>query len=106
MKAPDGNDMRDSRLSAQLTFLRGAIGVSAALAVGLIGWITWQAIRHPDIQAALAGNVAPLWIPLIIFVAVCMGFLLAMLMKAYSRVANGEDLFAKRHRRRRGDSRA
>ena len=84
---------------SQLTVLRTAMGVLLLLGGGLVLWLAEQARRHPEIQAAQADATAPLWIPMMLFVAVCVGALVVILYRASRRVSAGEDLFAQRHRR-------
>ncbi|WP_022834948.1 hypothetical protein [Salisaeta longa] len=83
--------------------LKGGAVVFVLMGLVIGGWLARQAWAHPEIQASQFGYEAPLWIPALVFVVGATGAGSALLWHASTRVANGEDLFAQRHRRRASD---
>lgn len=76
----------------------------AALGFGLLGlsmalWLIDKAVRYPTILACQGSAEAPLWIPMLAFVLLCIGASILLFLRAARRVARGEDLYAQRHRR-------
>ena len=85
--------------------LKSAAALALVLGLGLIVWLTDKAIRYPEIQArqfGRFGEAAPLWLPLIGFVGFFLISVVVIFWRAARRVEAGEDLFARRHRRRPG----
>ena len=72
------------------------------LGIAITAWLVDKAIRYPGIHASQFGYSAPLWIPASIFVVLCTAAGTYVLLRAARRVDEGDDLFAKRHRRRPG----
>jgi type VI protein secretion system component VasK len=73
----------------------------------LVVWLGWNAVYHPEIQARQFGRFgppAPLWLPMLVFVAGSMAGMAFIFWRAARRVAAGEDLFGNRFRRRPGSS--
>ena len=85
------------------TLLRGAATGIIVAGLGVAAWLADKALRHPEIRARQFGYDAPLWIPFALFVLVCVGLVAGLFVRAARRVEAGEDLFEKRHRRRRGE---
>ena len=83
--------------------LKGAAATIVVAGLGVAAWLVDKALRHPEIRAQQFGYDAPLWIPFALFVLVCVGFVAYLFVRAARRVEAGEDLFAQRHRRRRGE---
>ncbi len=82
---------------------------AAALLLGLAGggfmiWLIDKALRHPAVQAAQGSAAAPWWAPFTLFTAAAVGLMIYLFLRAARRVEAGEDLFARRHRRRPADS--
>lgn len=86
--------------AALVRFLRLAVAFVLVLGATLVAWLVSQALLHPEIQARQLGSVAPLWIPMALFVAGFTALAAMVFRRAAQRVAAGEDLFAQRHRRR------
>jgi hypothetical protein len=79
--------------------------VSLIFGLALVVWLSWNAVFHPEIQARQFGRFgapAPLWLPMILFVAGSMTGISVIFWRAARRVAAGEDLFGNRFRRRPG----
>lgn len=88
--------------------LKGAAALTFVSGSTLVVWLIDKAIRYPDVRARQFGRFgpeAPLWIPLIVFVAVFLGAVTYIFWRAAQRLEAGEDLFAQRHRRRPGGER-
>ncbi|BBM69889.1 ABC transporter permease [Rhodothermus marinus] len=79
--------------------LRGAALVFGVLGLSIALWLADKAVRYPHILARQGSAEAPLWIPMLVFVLVCMGASIFLFLRAAARVARGEDLYARRHRR-------
>lgn len=90
---------RSRLLKAGLTF--------AALVGGvLVVWLLDKAIRFPEIQArqfGRFGDQVPLWIPFLLFVVASFAGICYIIWRAKQRVDDGEDLYARRHRKRPGE---
>ena len=80
-----------------LLYTAAATTVGAALF--FLGWMINRALTYPGIQASQFGYEAPLWIPFGLFVTGCAIFMAYLFVRAGKRVEQGEDLFAKRHRK-------
>ena len=92
-----------SKTSPPSALLKGAAAVIVVAGLGVAAWLVDKALRHPEIRARQFGYDAPLWIPFALFVLVCVGLVAYLFVRAARRVEAGEDLFAQRHRRRRGE---
>ncbi len=79
--------------------LRGAALLFGLLGLSMVLWLADKAVRYPHILARQGSAEAPLWIPMLVFVLLCMGASIFLLLRAAGRVARGEDLYARRHRR-------
>lgn len=81
--------------------LRAAVLSGAAL-LGLTGWLVYEALRHPGVQARQFGKfgpAVPLWLPFIGFVAIGLALITYVFVRAYRRLRAGEDLYEQRQRR-------
>jgi hypothetical protein len=95
----------DSPRSSAARILRaGALGF-LLIGGGISAWLVVQWIKHPGIRASQFGFEAPLWPAALAFVLVATAAGVTLLWRASSRVTRGEDLFARRHRRRPSDDR-
>ncbi|HET6566919.1 MAG TPA: ABC transporter permease [Rhodothermales bacterium] len=80
--------------------LKGAAAVIGLVGLSIAVWLADKAIHHPEIHASQLGHMAPLWIPMMVFVAGCTGVIVLLFLRTARRVEAGDDLFARRHRRR------
>lgn len=69
----------------------------------IVAWLVDKAVRYPEVQASQLGSVAPFWVPFAVFVACGAALIAGLFWRAARRVEDGENLFAKRHRRRPSD---
>lgn len=93
--------MSDSRNGSRpAALLRGGAAAFALLGAAIIVWLLDKALRYPEMQASQFGYSAPLWIPAILFIAGGTAAGALLFLRAARRVDRGNDLFAKRHRRR------
>ena len=83
--------------------LKGAAVLAVGVGLLLVAWLVDKAVRYPQVKASQFDAVAPLWVPFAVFVALCVALIAGLFWRAARRVENGEDLFAQRHRRRRGE---
>jgi hypothetical protein len=79
--------------------LRGAALIYALIGGGMAAWGLDKWIRYPEARASQFGFEAPLWPAFTLFVLVATAVGVRLLWIASGRVADGEDLFAQRHRR-------
>jgi len=91
----------DSRTHARL--LKGAAVGVVTLGLLIVAWLVDKAVRYPEVQASQLGSVAPFWVPFAVFVACGAALIAGLFWRAARRVEDGENLFAKRHRRRLSD---
>ena len=85
--------------------LKGAAALTFVSGSALVVWLIDKAVRYPDVRARQFGRFgpeAPLWIPLIVFIAIFLSAVTYIFWRAARRLEAGEDLFAQRHRRRPG----
>ncbi len=83
--------------------LRGALAAALLFAATTAGWLVVQALLHPDTRArqfGKYGEAVPLWLPLILFVLFGLCAVAYIFFRATRRVEGGEDLYARRFRRR------
>lgn len=97
------DESKPSRFETPARLLKGTVGGLVVLGALLVAWIIDKALRHPEIRASQLGAMAPLWMPFAIFVTAGMALIARLFWRAARRVEAGEDLFAKRHRRRPGE---
>lgn len=95
-------DKDDSGLTPA-RLLKGGALTFALLGGGMAVWGLDKWIRYPELQASQFGLEAPLWPAFVGFVVLATTAVVGLLWRAAGRVAEGEDLFAQRHRRRRSD---
>jgi len=79
-----------------LSLLGAAASAAAVAVVVVVGWLWVQAIAHPETQArqfGKYGDAVPLWIPLILFIALSLGVIVYIFIRAYLRTRKGEDLY-------------
>lgn len=93
-----------SRLSPA-RLLKGAAVLFAVLGLSFLVWVTDKWFKYPEMQASQFGFEAPLWPALGAFVLLAIAAVGVLFWQAARRVESGEDLYAQRHRRRRGDQR-
>ena len=74
--------------------------LSGLIGLAIVTWLVDKAVRFPFIHARQFGAEAPLWVPMIVFVAAATVLTVCVFLRAARRVTAGEDLFARRHRRR------
>jgi hypothetical protein len=86
------------------TLLRTGAAVFVLIGSAITVWLADKAIRYPEIQASQFDNMAPLWIPSILFVVMATAAGTYVLIKAARRVDEGDDLFDERHRRHPDDT--
>ncbi|SHK12307.1 hypothetical protein [Rhodothermus profundi] len=91
--------MRSPEIRQTVRLLRGAALLFGLLGLSIALWLADKAIRYPHILARQGSAAAPLWIPMLLFVLVCIGASIFLFLRAARRVAQGEDLYARRHRR-------
>ena len=91
----------DSQTHARL--LKGAAVGVVTLGLLIVAWLVDKAVRYPEVQASQLGSVAPFWVPFAVFVACGAALIAGLFWRAARRVEDGENLFAKRHRRRPSD---
>lgn len=84
--------------------LKGAALLCATLGGGMATWGLDKWIRYPETRASQFGFEAPLWPAFTLFVLLATVVIVGLFWTAAGRVAEGEDLFAQRHRRRRSSS--
>ncbi|MFB6273560.1 MAG: ABC transporter permease [Salinibacter sp.] len=90
----------DNPSTTAVQLLKGAALAFALIGGGMAAWGLDKWIRYPEARATQFGFEAPLWpaFTIFVFAATVVGVLL--LWTAAGRVADGENLFAQRHRRR------
>lgn len=66
----------------------------------MAAWGLDKWIRYPEARASQFGFEAPLWPAFTLFVLLATAVVVGLFWTASGRVADGEDLFAQRHRRR------
>ncbi len=93
--APPHNNAR-----APAFLLRAAAALLGVTGLGFIAWLVAKAFEHPGVRATQFGADAPWWLPFIVFIAAAVGLIIYVFLRAARRVEQGEDLFARRHRRR------
>lgn len=96
--------MPHADLGRQSRILRGAAALFGTIGLAILVWLGDKAIRYPQIHASQLGAEAPLWIPMMIFVAICTAASVALFLRAARRVDQGEDLFNNRRIRNRPPS--
>lgn len=79
--------------------LKGAAAIIGLVGLSIAVWLGDKAMHYPEIQASQLGHVAPLWIPMLVFVVGCTSVIVLLFLRAARRVEAGHDLFALRHRR-------
>lgn len=87
-----------------LSLLGAAASAAAVAVVVVVGWLWIQAVKHPETQArqfGKYGDAVPLWIPLILFIALSLGVIVYIFVQAYLRTRRGEDLFKDQKGRKR-----
>lgn len=82
------------------TLLRTGAGVIGALGLTIMIWLADKAIRFPGIRAAQFENDAPLWLPMIAFVALCTAGMCYVFIRAARRMDAGEEVYENRYHRR------
>lgn len=97
---PPQNDPPTNASAVRL--LKIAALVFAALGGTMSAWGVDKWINQPQARASQFGFEAPLWPAFTLFVLVATVVIVGLFWTAAERVADGEDLFAQRHRRRRG----
>jgi hypothetical protein len=80
--------------------LKIAALVFAAVGGTMSAWGVDKWINQPQARASQFGFEAPLWPAFTLFVLVATVVIVGLFWTAAERVADGEDLFAHRHRRR------
>jgi hypothetical protein len=95
---PDVSPFSSSKPAARL--LKGAAVLFAVLGASFVVWVGDQWIDFPEARATQFGFEAPLWPALGGFVLLAIVAVAALFWTAARRVERGEDLFARRHRRR------
>lgn len=94
------SDEQRAETSSAARLLRGAAVLTAVVGGGIAVWLADKAVRYPEVRAAQFEASAPLWVPFLLFVLACTGLMAYVFVRAARRVESGEDLFARRHRRR------
>jgi len=90
----------DSSSFTPARLLKSAALVVAVLGSGMAAWGLDKWIRYPEARASQFGFEAPLWPAFVGFAVVGTGVMVALFWGAAARIEGGDDLFAKRHRRR------
>lgn len=80
--------------------LKIAALVFAAIGGSMAAWGVDQWFHHPETRATQFGFEAPLWPAFTLFVLGATVVVVGLFWTAAERVADGENLFAQRHRRR------
>lgn len=93
----------DASTARHVRILKAGAVVYAVLGLAITGWMVDKWIRFPGQQASQLGSSAPFWPAATIFVLVSTIAGVALLWKASSRAASGENLYAQRHRKHRKD---
>lgn len=99
---PPRNESSSHRAAVRL--LRGAALLFAVVGGGMAAWGLDKWIRYPEARASQFGFEAPLWPAFTVFVLLATIVVVGLFWTVAGRVANGEDLFAQRHRRHRPTS--
>ena len=99
---PPQNDPSGNASAVRL--LKIAALVFAAVGGSMSAWGVDKWIHQPQARASQFGFEAPLWPAFTLFVLVATVVIVGLFWTAAERVADGEDLFAQRHRRRRSSS--
>ena len=89
-----------------LRLLAGALALIVVFVVVAVVWVAVVAPQNPDIRLrAPAGSSldASYWAPLLVTVVGGLALVALVFVAAARRLARGEDLYARRHGRRRGD---
>jgi len=81
--------------------LKAAALVFAVIGGSMAAWGADKWIHQPQMRASQFGFEAPLWPAFTLFVVLATVVIVGLFWTAAGRVADGENLFAQRHRRRR-----
>ncbi|MEM1125322.1 MAG: hypothetical protein AAGI71_01630 [Bacteroidota bacterium] len=89
----------DTKAAGAALLLRSASALMGVVSLGLVTWVIDKAYLRPWERVA---NDLGFWIPFTVTVVVGGAGLIVVFLRAARRVQAGEDLFARRHRRRPG----
>ena len=92
---PDSTSPNES--AAQM--LKSAAILFSVLGAAFLVWLSAQWQKYPEMRASQFGFEAPLWPALGAFVLLGVVAVVSLFWTAARRVEEGEDLFARRHRR-------
>lgn len=95
---PPQNDPSSNTSAVRL--LKIAALVFAGIGGSVSAWGVDKWINQPQARASQFGFEAPLWPAFTLFVLVATVVIVGLFWTAAERVADGENLFAQRHRRR------
>lgn len=70
--------------------LRGAAVLFGVMGLAICAWLADKAIRYPFIRASQFGYDAPLWTPMIVFIAVCTTAVVLLFVRAARRMTIDE----------------
>jgi NADH:ubiquinone oxidoreductase subunit 5 (subunit L)/multisubunit Na+/H+ antiporter MnhA subunit len=82
---------RHNKPAAPAFLLKSAAALAALLGLGIVLWLADKWLRHPEIQASQLGAVAPLWLPMIVFVTACSVSAAVLFLRAARRLERGVD---------------
>lgn len=86
--------------TAAVRLLKAAALVFAIIGGSMAAWGVDKWIHQPQMRASQFGFEAPLWPAFTLFVLLATVVIVGLFWTAARRVADGENLFAQRHRRR------
>jgi len=89
----------DASTRAPARLLKTGAVAFAVIGGAMAAWGLDKWVHQPEARASQFGFEAPLWPAFTLFVVGAMVVGVALLWSAAGRVADGEDLFAQRHRR-------
>jgi hypothetical protein len=70
--------------------LKGAASVAGVLGLVICIWLADKAIRFPSATASQLGHTAPLWLPMLVFIAAGSAAVTYLFLGAARRVRTGE----------------
>ena len=94
---PDPDPPPSNESAVQM--LKSAAILFSVLGAAFLVWLSAQWQKYPEMRASQFGFEAPLWPALGAFVLLGVVAVVSLFWTAARRVEEGEDLFARRHRR-------